>query len=95
LQERERLPTYCLAPDGPGPEALMVSNSRVVLPEGRTFAQASLSQFHGALRLVSTADSGKRVPEDGVWLPLRALDPECLVAADGASVLARLLEHCD
>jgi len=95
LQEREPLPTYCLAPDGPGPEALMVSNSRVVLPEGRTFAQASLSQFYRALQLASKASDGKRVPEDGLCLPLRTLDPECLVAADGASVLARLLEHCD
>jgi len=95
LQERERLPTYCLAPDGPGPEALMVSNSRAALPEGRTFAQASLSQFYGALQLASKASDGKRVPEDGLCLPLRTLDPECLVASDGASVLARLLEHCD
>ncbi len=94
-KEGKHLPTYCLAPDGPGPEGLMMSNSRVALPEGRTFAEASLSQFYRALWLVSTADSGKGVPEDGVWLPLRALDPECLVASDGASVLAQLLEHCD
>jgi hypothetical protein len=95
LEEKERLPTCCLAPDGPGPEALMVSNSCVALAEGRTFAQASLSQFYRALQLTSDANDGKRVPEDGLCLPLRTLDPECLVAADGASVLARLLEHCD
>jgi hypothetical protein len=95
LQERECLPTYCLAPDGPGPEALMVSNSRVALPEGRTFAQTSLCQFYRALQLASKANDGKRVPEDGLCLPLRTLDPECLVGAGGASVLARLLEYCD
>jgi len=95
LQEEKRLPAPCLPPDGPGPEALMVSNSRVALPEGRTFAQASLCQFYHALQLASKANDGKRVPEDGLCLPLRTLDPECLVAADGASVLARLLEHCD
>jgi hypothetical protein len=95
FKEGRRLPAPCLAPGGPGPEALMVSNSRVALPEGRTFAQASLSDFYRALQLVSSADSGKEVPEDGVWLPLRALDPKCLVASDGASVLARLLQHCD
>ena len=95
LQERERLPTYCLAPDGPDPEALMVSNSHVALPEGRTFAQASLCQFYRAVQLASKANDGKTVPEDGLCLPLRTLDPECLVAADGASVLARLLEYCD
>jgi hypothetical protein len=93
--ERRCLPTCCLAPDGLGPEALMTSNSRVVLSQGRTFAQASLTEFYRGLWLVSAGDSGKEGPEDGVWLPLRMLDPECLIASDGASVLARLLEHCD
>jgi len=95
FKEGKHLPAYCLAPEGPGPEALRVSKSRVALPQGRTFAQASLSEFYRALRLALAANSGKEVSEEEVCLPLRALDPECLVAADGASVLGRLLEHCD
>jgi hypothetical protein len=95
FKEGKHLPAYCLAPDGPGPEALLVSNSRIALPQGRTFAQASLSEFYRALRLALTANSEKEVSEEEVCLPLRALDPGCLVASDDASVLARLLEHCD
>jgi hypothetical protein len=95
LKEGKHLPAYCLAPDCPGPEALMVSNSHVALPQGHTFAQASLSEFYRALRLALTANSGKELSEEEVCLPLRALDPECLITSDGASVLARLLEHCN
>ncbi len=95
FREGKHLPAYCLAPDGPGPEALMVSNSRIALPGGRTFAQASLSEFYRAVRLALATTGANDVPEDRVCLPLRALDPECLVTSDGASVLGRLLEHCD
>jgi len=95
FKEGKHLPAYCLAPDGPGPEALMVSNSRVALSQGHTLAQASLSEFYRALRLALTGTGRKEVSKEEVCLPLRALDPECLVAAEGASVLARLLEHCD
>ena len=89
----KHLPAHCLAPNGPGPEALLVSNSRVDLAPGRTFAQASLSGYYKALRLIEGGEV--EAPEDGMFLPLRTLDPECLITLDGASVLARLLEHCD
>jgi len=92
---RRHLPSFCLAPDGVGPEALVISTSRLDLAEGRTFAQASLSEYYRALRLALAGDGEDVVSEDGVWLPLRALDPRCLIAADGTSVLARLLEHCN
>ncbi len=93
FKEGKHLPAYCLAPNGPGPEALMVSNSRVDLVPGRTFAQASLSEYYRALRLVE--DGENESLRDGMFLPLRTFNPECLVTLDGASVLARLLEHCD
>ena len=92
---RRHLPSLCLAPDGVGPEALVISTSRVDLAEGRTFAQASLSQYYRALRLALADEGEDVVSEDGAWLPLRALDPGCLIAADGTGILARLLEHCD
>ena len=95
FERGKHLPIYCLAPDGPGPEALTVSNSRVDLAQGRTFAQASLSEYYQALRLASGANGEDEAPADVMFLPLRALDPECLVALDEASVLGRLLEHCD
>jgi hypothetical protein len=94
FREGKHLPTRCLAPEGPGPEALMISSSRVALPEGRTFAQASLSGFYRALHLASSTDSREGEPEGAVFLPLRALDPECLVTSAGKSVLERLLKYC-
>ncbi len=95
FKEGKHLPSYCLSPEGPGPEALMVSSSRVALPEGRTFAQASLSNFYRAVQLALAADGSSGGLDRGVCLPLRAFNPECLVASDGASVVGRLLEHCD
>jgi len=92
---RKHLPSFCLAPDGVGPEALVISTSRLDLAEGRTFAQASLSDYYRALQFALVDDREEVVSEDGAWLPLRALDPGCLIAADGTSILARLLEHCD
>ena len=71
----------------------MVSNSRVDLAQGRTFAQVSLSGYYRALRLIEDDENEAR--EDEIFLPLRTLDPECIVTLDGASVLARLLEYCD
>jgi len=95
FREGKFLPGYCLGAGGPGPEGLMVSYSRVALAEGRTFAQASLSQYYAALRVAAAGQSVGKMAEGEVCLPVKALDPECLVASDGASVLARLLEHCD
>ncbi len=95
FKEGKHLPSYCLSPEGPGPEALMISSSRVALPEGRTFAQASLSSFYRAVQLALAADGSREGLDNRVYLPLRAFNPECLVASDGASVLGRLLENCD
>ena len=85
----------CLAPSGEGPDALQISSSRVLVPEGHVFPLASLSRFFQGLRLVSQSGADDDAEEDGLWLPVRSLDPESLVAADGASVIARLLEQCD
>lgn len=94
--ERERyMPERCLAPSGEGPSALQMSNARVLAEEGHTFPLASLSGFFRGLRLVSRSGADDDAEEDGPWLPVRSLDPQSLVAADGASVIGRLLEQCD
>lgn len=80
---------------GEGPNALQVSSSRVVVPEGHAFPLASLSEFFRGLRLVSQSGSDDDAGEGGLSLPVRSLDPQSLVAADGASVIGRLLEQCD
>jgi hypothetical protein len=94
--ERERyMPERCLAPSGEGPDALQISSSREVVSEGHAFPLASLSGFFRGLRLVSQSGADDDADEDGLWLPVRGLDPQSLVAADGVSVIGRLLEQCD
>ncbi|MDP2674380.1 MAG: hypothetical protein Q8Q00_05685 [Dehalococcoidia bacterium] len=94
--ERERYkPERCLAPSGEGPRALQMSSSRVVVEEGHAFPLASLSGFFQGLRFVSQSPGDDDAEEDGLWLPVRSLDPQSLVAADGASASGRLLEQCD
>ncbi len=94
--ERERhMPERCLAPSGEGPNALQMSSSRVVVSEGHVFPLASLSGFFRGLRLLSQSGADGHTEEDGLLLPVRSLDPQSLVAADGASVIGRLLEQCD
>ncbi|MBM4039788.1 MAG: hypothetical protein FJ290_14870 [Planctomycetes bacterium] len=91
------LPTRCLGPDGRGPEALDVSNARVWLDAGRTFAQASLSRyFEGLFRLTASGNdsSWRRHDSDAEFFALRSLRPECLLTGDGDSVLERLLDDC-
>jgi hypothetical protein len=94
--DRERyMPEQCLAHSGEGPDALQMSSARVLVPEGHLFPLASLSRFFRGLRLVSQSGAGDDAEEDGLSLPVRSLDPQSLVAADGASVIGRLLEQCD
>jgi len=95
LEDDRYMPERCLAPNGEGPNALQMSTSRVAVPEGHVFPLASLSRYFQSLRLVSQAGADGDAEEDGLWLPVRSLDPESLVAIDGASVIGRLLEQCD
>ena len=59
------------------------------------YLQPSLSEFYRAMNLVSQPTQRGEPQEGTVWLPVRAFDPQSLVASDGASVFSRLLEHCD
>jgi hypothetical protein len=58
-------------------------------------ALASLTEFYRALQLASSSASENWEQDEGVWLPLRAFDSDSLVTSNGASVLSRLLDHCD
>jgi hypothetical protein len=95
LREGGYLPTSCLASGGRGPEALLVSSSRIPIEEGHVYFQPSLSEYYRALSLVSGPALSPEPEEGTVWLPVRALDPQSLVALDGASVFLRLLEQSD
>jgi hypothetical protein len=89
------LPHHCLAPGGKGTEALVISNTRLALPNGRTFAQASLSQFYNGLFLISTPEGAFTTDNGEISLPVRSFSPECLVTSGGRSVISYLAENCD
>jgi hypothetical protein len=88
-------PSICLAPCGTGIESLAISNSRVLLQEGRAFSQASLSEFYQGLYLLSRKADSHESPENGLFLPVRSFNPECLVTLNGKSVVSSLAENCD
>lgn len=89
------LPHLCLAPGGKGAEALVISNTRLALANGRTFAQASLSDFYRGMYIISRQESSADTPEEGIFLPDRSFNPECLITSGGRSVLSCLAENCD
>jgi hypothetical protein len=89
------LPSICLASGGSGGESLAISNARVALQEGRTFAQLSLSEFYRGLYLISASNGSVANPTERTFLPVRAFNPECLITLDGKSAISRLAEKCD
>lgn len=87
------LPSRCLASSGRGVESLAISNARVILEDGRTFPQMSLSQFYHGLRLISAPSV--ETFENSIFLPIRTPNPQCLVTSDDGSVISRIAENCD
>jgi hypothetical protein len=90
------LPSHCLHQERSDPKSLVISNSRLWLDAGRSFAQASLSQFFRGICILSNP-SGKLQTldkENSIFLPVRSFRPESLLADNGASVLVKLLEDC-
>ena len=89
------LPHHCLAPGDKGEEALVISNTRLALVNGRTFAQASLSDFYRGLYLVSRQEGSVDVSEEGLFLPVRSFNLDCLSTSGGGSVISCLAGICD
>jgi hypothetical protein len=89
------LPHHCLSAGGKGAEALVISNTRLALPNGRTFSQASLSDYYRGMYIISRLKSYIDTPEEGLFLPVRSLNPKCLVTSGGRSVISCLAENCD
>lgn len=89
----ECMPAYCLAPDGPGPQQLVASNTRVWLDSGRAFQQYSLSPYFLSLRLSAGSNPESIRSEElrgSVHLPVRTFRPDCLVTQAGDSLLGEL-----
>jgi hypothetical protein len=91
----DHLPYLCLAPGSKGVEALLTSNTRLALADGRTFAQASLSDYYRGMYIISRQESTAEIPKKGLFLPVRSFNPECLVTSGGGSVLSCLVDNCD
>jgi hypothetical protein len=89
------LPHHCLAPGGKGVKALVISNTRLALLSGRTFAQASLSDFYRGMYVLSRPEDSNDFAEEGLFLPVRSFNPECLVTSGGRSVISCLVDNCD
>jgi len=89
------LPPHCLSAGGKRAEALVISNTRLALPNGRTFAQASLSDYYRGMYIISRPEGSTNTPEEGLFLPVRSFNPECLVTSGGGSVISCLAENCD
>ena len=89
------LPSLCLAPGGNGGESLAISNARVALQKGRTFAQASLSDFYRGMYLISATNDSVETTKEGLFLPIRRFNPKCLITLDGKSIISRLVKNCD
>lgn len=90
---RESCPTSCLAPEGPGPERLVVSNTRMRLANGRTFKQFSLSQYFLGLDLLTKSSSVGTDPHalrQSAFLPVRSFRPNCILTQTGKSLLGTL-----
>ena len=88
-------PSVCLAPGGGGVNSLAISNTRVTLQEGRTFAQVSLSDFYRGIYLISRLKGHINTSNERLFTPVRTFDPECLLTSDGKSVILRLAANCN
>jgi hypothetical protein len=88
-------PSRCLGPDGPGAEALGVSPTPVALSHGRAIAQLSLSEFYEGLCALLSPKGFVGLQDNGLFLPVRTFNPECLRTSGGSSVVAHLVETCD
>jgi hypothetical protein len=76
-------------------KSLAVSNTRITLREGRTFAQVSLSDFYRGMYLMSRSKEPIDTPQERIFLPVRSFNPGCLITSDGNSVILRLAENCN
>lgn len=91
--EEDYLPTNCLASDGAGPEALIVSDFRLPVERGHLFPQLSLRVYYRALSIVAGSTKATD-PQDPPALPVRTFNAGALTAADGSSVLEHLCRQC-
>jgi hypothetical protein len=91
----ESMPKYCLAVNGKGPQALMISNSRLVTEKGKIYPLLSLSDYFRSIAILSDCENST-LPDTGkYYLPLRSFNSQCLVTFDGNSIISSLSNNCN
>jgi hypothetical protein len=89
------MPTRCLGSMNADSQALQITNTRIELDSGHSFAQLSLSPYHKGLSCLTQSEmQGLAGAEDQVFLPIREFNQQCLMTNDGQSILARMLKEC-
>jgi hypothetical protein len=89
-------PHICLAYGGEGADALHATSSKLVLKEGNSFQQVSLSDYFKCLYLLQNSlRDATAIDPAKVFLPIRGFQMDSLITNNGESVLERLLEMCD
>lgn len=91
----ESMPEQCLAVDGKGPQALMISNSRLVMEKGKAYPLLSLSDYYRGIAILSNCEYSTLRDGGKYYLPLRSFNPQCLVTLYGKSILSSLANNCN
>jgi hypothetical protein len=89
----EFLPNLCLAFGSKGPQALAISNSRLLTQRGRIHPLLSLADYYRSMYFLTNTDNSIISSEASAYLPVRSFNPECLVTTNGKSIISSLAEN--
>jgi hypothetical protein len=87
------LPKLCLALSGKGPQALAISNSRLLTQRGWIYPLLSLADYYRSMYFLTNTDNNITSNEESVYLPVRSFNTDCLVTTNGKSIISSLAEN--
>jgi len=95
IPPNEVMPEYCLAVNGKGPQALRISNSRLVIEKGKLYPLLSLSDYYRGINILSNCENPMLTDNGKYYLPLRSFNLQCLITSDGKSIISSLANNCN
>jgi hypothetical protein len=95
IPPNEVMPMHCLAINGKGSQALMISNSRLVIESGKVYPLLSLSDYYRGINILSNCGNHMLTDNRQYYLPLRSFNPQSLITSDGKSIVSSLLNNCN
>jgi hypothetical protein len=95
ISPNEVLPEHCLAINGKGPQALIISNSRIITEKGKIYPLLSLSDYYRGINILSNRENPALTNNRKDYLPLRSFNSQCLVASNGKSIISSLVNNCN